>query len=1100
MKALIDAGARERIETDLDVSMCVEAGAGTGKTTMLVKRIVALLRTGRTTIDQLAVITFTEKAAAELSARVRFELEVAVEEAVDGDERARLEAALLGLHRARVQTIHAFAGDLLRERPVEAGIDPRFTVLEDLAASLDFDTAYRSWLDDLLASSREEVEVAMRRGFELRYLRQVAEIVHQHRHVLPLAASAPDVPNLASYRTWAAWARAELDECGPTCTNEEDKAFVWMARVRGYLALVERADDAEVERLVLFESPKPPLGVGAKGNWSPDTNCDRVKAIYRDLKEGRTDALRDALRTEALCNMLTHVERFVLEYADQRRQEGNADFEDLLIRSRDLVRDNLVVREHFRRRSTHILVDEFQDTDPIQAELIAWISAPPGADGDWRKVVPEPGSLFVVGDPKQSIYRFRGADIAAYDAVKRGPLAGRLERLEQNFRSTKSVLGWVNELFDRVFVEQPGIQPANTHLIAQDTTIDHELDHSAIAVVHSLGEWAKTDKSVEAMRVEESSLLARTIRRAVEDEKWPVRDRRADDAVRPARWRDVAILLPSRTRVELLEAALQRHGVPYRLEGGRGFYARQEVRDLISLLEAIDDPADSIAIVAALRSLAFGCSDDDLLLWRVANERFDYRWTGNDGPASVRESLEVMADLHRAQRSFSLGDLVRLAVERSGLVEAALTVPGGDQAAANVLKVVDVAQEFSGAGGGALRGFTNWLTRNRDEEEREVDAPVAEERDDIVRVMTIHAAKGLEFPIVALANVEWQGQGQVPPIPDAVNHRIHLTVGNDWARFQTPNWDAAKQSEKAALEAERDRLLYVAVTRARDHVVVPVSTAPEAKAKGFAARMSESIGAVDPERWGQDVGRCWQYDTRALDTVIERPPDVVTVDSDEPADSGAVAERGRVLAEREAYVRAASRGIELVVASGAKSSVRPLVAESDASDRASDEAPAGIETDAAPPLELGDAFHRVMELIDLSEAETLEPLAEAICEEHGIPDSAEAVVAMARLVMTALEREGIRAEGQQREVPFVVPYRDRILIGRIDLLSSTGERVHVIDFKTDERLKEPLVAAVSRHRGQMETYGKAVSAVHDAGPILVRVVFARTGEVAALQP
>ena len=221
-----------------------------------------------------------------------------------------------------------------------------------------------------------------------------------------------------------------------------------------------------------------------------------------------------------------------------------------------------------------------------------------------------------------------------------------------------------------------------------------------------------------------------------------------------AMWRSC---FPSRTRVELLEAALQRHGVPYRLEGGRGFYARQEVRDLISLLEAIDDPADSIAIVAALRSLAFGCSDDDLLLWRVANERFDYRCIGKDGPASVRESLEVMADLHRAQRSFSLGDLVRLAVERSGLVEAALTVPGGDQAAANVLKVVDVAQEFAGAGGGALRGFTNWLVRNRDEEEREVDAPVAEERDDIVRIMTIHAAKGLEFPIVALANVEWDG-------------------------------------------------------------------------------------------------------------------------------------------------------------------------------------------------------------------------------------------------------------------------------------------------------------------------------------------------------
>src|SRR4051794_28422359 len=156
--------------------MCVEAGAGTGKTTMLVKRIVALLRTGRATIEQLAVITFTEKAAAELSARLRFALEVAAADAVDGHERVRLQTGLLNLYRARVQTIHAFAGDLLRERPVEAGIDPQFGVLEELASSLDFDAVYQAWLDELLASSREEVEVAMRRGFELRHLRQVAEI------------------------------------------------------------------------------------------------------------------------------------------------------------------------------------------------------------------------------------------------------------------------------------------------------------------------------------------------------------------------------------------------------------------------------------------------------------------------------------------------------------------------------------------------------------------------------------------------------------------------------------------------------------------------------------------------------------------------------------------------------------------------------------------------------------------------------------------------------------------------------------------------------------------------------------------------------------
>jgi ATP-dependent exoDNAse (exonuclease V) beta subunit len=246
------------------------------------------------------------------------------------------------------------------------------------------------------------------------------------------------------------------------------------------------------------------------------------------------------------------------------------------------------------------------------------------------------------------------------------------------------------------------------------------------------------------------------------------------------------------------------------------------------------------------------------------------------------------------------------------------------------------------------------------------------------------------------------------------------------------------------------------------------------------------------------VGRSWQYDTRTLDEVVERPPEVVTVGADEPADSDALAGRGRVLAERDVSVRAASEGIALIVASSVKSSVRPLVAEADATDGASEEAPAGIETDAAPPLEVGDAFHRVMELVDLPEAKTLESLAEAICEEHGIPESAEGVVAMARRALAAVELEGIRAGGVHREVPFVAPDGNRVLIGRVDLLSRAGERLEVIDFKTDERAEKPVAAAVSRHEGQLATYKLAVTLVDDRPLVNVRIVFARTGEAAGL--
>jgi ATP-dependent exoDNAse (exonuclease V) beta subunit len=1081
---LIDRDARARIETDLDVNMCVEAGAGTGKTTMLVRRIVALLRSGAATVDDLAVITFTEKAAAELSARVRFAIEGSAADSDDAEERTRLEQALRDLYRARIQTIHAFAGDLLRERPVEAGIDPQFVVMEELEASLDFDLAYQRWLDDLLASSREEVEIAIRRGFDLWHMRQVAQLLERRRHVLPLAGMKVDEPDLDSYRAWAAAAGAELDECEPYCTDLGDGAYRQLAGIRQHLALVEKADDAELERLVLFETPSPNIGVGSKGKWNPPESCDRVKKVFGELRDERAPELAEGLRTAALVRILGHVERFVTDYAEERREQGRATFEDLLIRARDLLRDDQLVRDHFHKRSRRVLVDEFQDTDPIQAELIAWITAPTGASGDWRTVEPEPGALFVVGDPKQSIYRFRGADIAAYDAVKNGPLEGRLERLEQNFRSNSSVLDWINGVFDRVFVEAEGVQPANSHLHASDTAIDDLLERPAVVVVQSTREWGDKQDTAEATRIEESSLLARTIARAVRDERWQVRDRHAGDQVRPAQWRDVAILVPARTRLEVLEEQLLRYDVPCRIEGGRGFYSRQEVRDTVTVLEAIDDPVDQIAIVGALRSLAFGCSDDDLLLYKAANGRFDYRHIGEQGPESVRESLQVLQSLYRQQRSLSLGELVRRTVEESGLVEAALTVPGGDQAAANILKVVDIAQAFSGAGGGALRRFATWLVRNRDEREDELDAPVAEERDDLVRVMTIHAAKGLEFPIVALAYLGWTGTNQVPPIPAPAEHLVHFSVGNRYGRFTTPDWEEHKAAEREALEAERERLLYVAVTRARDHLIIPAAVPLEdAKPRTFLEKLAPSVTTA------------WEYDATSLAGVPERRPEEVTMRADEAAERSALEARGDFVAERDVAVRNASRGVELVVASSVKSEARPLVAAAESADGARDDRPAGIDTDAAPPLELGDAFHRVIELVDVPALETLEPLAAAICEEHGISEHADAVVAMVRRTLDALRQEGIPVESMHREVPFVAPDGGKVLIGRLDLAGPDGGGCDVVDFKTDLRGSESLAAAVANHKGQLETYGRALELAFATEESRVRVVFSRTGEI-----
>jgi len=1079
-----DFVARERIERDLEVNLCVEAGAGTGKTTVLVRRVVALLLTGTATVDDLAVITFTEKAAGELSARVRFELEGAADDpALDAERRERAERALRELYRARVQTIHAFAGDILRERPVEARLDPQFETMDELAADVHLEEAYRRWLDGELSERNEPVERAMRRGFELRLLRDLVEAVHRHREVLPLRDVAWTAPDVGALRARAREWEAELATLAGDCHETEDDAYVNLESVRRFCAAVEAApNESAVERLVLFEAPKFTPSAGQKGRWSGEA-CAQVKGVLGEFCE-RTATLAAELRTDALIGLLPLAAGFATKYAELRRSEGLADFDDLLIWARDLLRDDRHVRAHFHRRTPRVLIDEFQDTDPVQAELVTWLCAPPETAGRWSELEPESGSLFVVGDPKQSIYRFRGADIAVYDTVKNGPVGGELENLSENFRSSSELLDWLGGLFDRVLVGEEGVQAANTPLHGQ-VSMAAELARPPAVVVHSLAEA----DSASARRDEEFGLLARTITRAVREERWPVRDRTAGYAVRPAQWLDVAILVPSRTEIERLESALQRYGVPYRFESGRGFFARQEVRDLVALLHAIDDPTDAISLVATLRSLAFGCSDEDLLGWQLAHERFDYRPVRADwpGPAPVREALLALRELHGAARGLSLAELVRVAVDRTGLIEAAASLPSGPQSAANVMKLLDHARKFSAAGNGALRAFTGWLARMRDREADEIDAPIAEERDDTVRVMTIHAAKGLEFPIVCLANLESAGNPDTPPVRDVDNGRLHLKVGGGASVFCTPGWEEAKKRERDALRAERDRLLYVACTRARDHLVIPVA-AKDTKGS-FMQSLKPSLPEWAEERAGGEVDGCWLYDVRELEKVepVAGFDDLAVA---EDVVAGATEARSSWVAARAELVRESARGVEVVTASSVKVDPRPLAAEVESADA---EQGSTIDVESTPPLELGDAFHRVMERVTLPGAGDLEELTEAICEEAGIPQAVDGIVAMARACLESELVQRARAAGDvHREVPFVVEQDGKVLVGRIDLLFRDGDDVVVVDYKTDTVSSGGEAAAAEAHRGQTEIYGQAVSEVLGVEG-RVEVLFARTG-------
>ena len=420
-EALVDELARSRIAGELGANLCVEAAAGTGKTTVLVRRVASLLAAGVVTVDQLVVITFTEKAAAELSTRVRDELERRAIAADDQEQRRRLLDAARDLYRAHIETIHSFATALLRERPVEAGIDPLFDVLEGLAAGLDFDEAYERFQDELLGSDDPDLERALRREFGLQELREACEHLHAHRYLLPLAhpgTSGGGVDQaLADVRKVAAELRDLMQKHSPA-----DKLVDVVERIVSWVDGLDALDGDELERLLVSGSrAKTNKGVGSDANWGGEKQ--RVKDLQDSYNE-TLDTAKLSLRTDALLGLLPRIEQFVREYAEDRKRRGKADFDDLLFWARDLLRDSEPARRYFRRRFRTVLIDEFQDTDPVQAELALLLTSDQDPGDDWAELRPGPARLSVVGDPKQSIYRFRRADIAVYDQVKTRSLAG----------------------------------------------------------------------------------------------------------------------------------------------------------------------------------------------------------------------------------------------------------------------------------------------------------------------------------------------------------------------------------------------------------------------------------------------------------------------------------------------------------------------------------------------------------------------------------------------------------------------------------------------------------------------------------------------------
>jgi ATP-dependent helicase/nuclease subunit A len=1071
----VDAAARDEIRDLHDATLFVEAGAGTGKTTALVNRVVSLIARGRAGMRGLAAITFTEAAAGELRDRIRYRLErAALDPGFSSEERERCRVALDDVDDAALSTLHGFAQRILAEHPLAAGLPPHFEVVDDVEAAVRFDERWSEFLDALVADPELEpvLLTSLALGVDFDHLRRVARVLHEHNERLQPApgavrpAPAVDVePVLAPLEE----AIARLAECRML----QDKLFL---HIGGLVALpgVLRGAHDDLDRLdLLGQMPKLAKNVGRHANWR--CPVEDVRKLLERADDARATMIA-AQQQAALDVLLARLRGFVRNYAEERRREGRIEFHDLLVLARDVLARTPRVRAALAERFRVLLIDEFQDTDPLQIEIAVLLASddPDAGARPWSEVTIAPGRAFFVGDPKQSIYRFRRADLGLYHQVEQELQDGRRE-LTQNFRSVPGVLDWVNHVFGRLFDDdEPGTQAAHVPLIAQRSALS-----TPAPAVATFGGPADVQLVAEVRAVEAAAVVE--VVRRIKDEQWEILDP-ATEEVRPARYDDVALLLPTRTALPDIEDALERADVPVRIESQSLVFSTAEVRDLLSILTALDDPTDEIALVAALRSPAFGCGDDELVDYHGRGGRWDYRRSvPDDLPPDhpVVAAMAALRELHDERWWQSVSETVEAIVRRRRMLELAVTHRRPRDHWRRIRFFLDQARAYDAASGRGLRGFIEWVQQLADERARAVEIVVPEPDDDALRVLTVHGSKGLEFPIVILAGLNVTPPNRATPVLWNPDGSFEVRVGRAARRFETAGWEARSDRENQLDAAERLRLLYVASTRARDHLLV-------------------SLHHKDTDRLDTHAALLCEHGDGAPAAVLE-------LDGTQPSGSGSSAapDGGATSEERGARDEWIAARSELLARAGRPATVAAtaLAKEPHAEGAAADPGLAKDEPGDDRPAwrrgragtSVGRAVHAVLQTVDLATGDGLDTTARAQALAEGIPQREAEVRALARSVLESATVRGAVTGGRYwREVPVAAAVDGVTVEGFIDLLIETLEGLVVVDYKTDQTPTDDDVdAAMDRYRAQGAAYALALERALGAPVARCLFVFAR---------
>ncbi|WP_292368537.1 UvrD-helicase domain-containing protein [Methanoregula sp. UBA64] len=1091
--------------THHDRSMVVTAGAGTGKTYVLVRKYIDLLMSRGIAVPEILALTFTDKAAAEMKERIRKEILI--------HEGPQWEKAAEDFMIAPVQTFHSFCAQVLREFPIEAGLEPGFVVLDEQQVS----RIHAQACEDLFHTRQEgpahDALVRVLSITDQYTLRSILASLYERREQYAQFFAALDADETGVITVWKeetgrirdaeiaalrgdpsfSASLKQLLGLAREYTGSEDRAAQFLAEIQPLLAtLAETSDTAEFCAVALELERKRPGNIGSKKNWRgndldlyrksrKDLNgiLERKLSLFRLTVDPSDPVIAGSVRF--LHDLSRVFSRYSALVGNGKAVLGGLDFSDLILRARHLFLSNgTLVTTHFLRRYRYILVDEFQDTDISQFDIILAVIGTP---------TPETDCLFIVGDPKQSIYLFRDADVTRFKAAQElieTVCRGKKIALDTSFRSTKEVVGLANILFSRLLASAEkawefGYEPVK---ISADRA-GH--DGSVELLLSPGGENAGETKRIEA------EMLAKKIHSMVNARPLTVYAEQPDHTFvpRPARYGDIAILLEQRTNLSAYLTALENYGIPFYVHGGTGFYHRQEVYDLFGILSFLECPHDNVSLAGVLRSPYCGLSDAELFF--VAQERGRTLFEKLKGYAEhdfrAAGVLKRLTSWQQYAGRTGLVALLRRILAESGVYTVYAALPEGEQILANIEKLVAMARAREESGKYAPGDFTADLRTAMDDDEREGEAPLDALAENAVNIMTVHAAKGLEFPVVCVPDMGMSFKDRYPPIMIGDNPlMVGVKVPDPAHNFEMTGSAvllALRELQKQKERAERKRLLYVALTRARDHLVM-CGTVPEEPGLSYELARSRmdwitlALGITGDAVQAGGLTLALPDGTGRIRLTITTDPATI------PAEAGR-AEPELVVVPEECRGKTGTWEAPCYDPGPDRLKVTPVtdLEKGQGPARAHESGEHRYLPDISRGEDRGTIIHEVLRGRD----------AATVLKEFGA-DSGESV-RQCEEIREKFFSSGLmkRAKRSFAELPFVIPWEGQPVTGKIDRLAELDDGSWaVIDYKSMAVVPEDYSAIAEEYRVSMAVYCEAARRLVPGKTVAGFLYFTETGE------